>query len=102
MYSFELTGKPLELYLLTYGGDIHKGKNNYLDIVKKIKIGLSASKFLLIIGVGLIKQKKVQRPSLLGLGTSVPKWRTPKFVKTWRRYGLHLQEIVRGLKNGYA
>ena len=41
-----MTGKPLELYLLTYNGDIYKGKNNYLGIVKKIKIGQSASKHL--------------------------------------------------------
>lgn len=42
----ELTGIPLEPYPLTYHGDIDKGVANYNGIVKEIRIGQSASKYL--------------------------------------------------------
>lgn len=35
----ELTGKSLELIILTYYSNISKGKINYLGIVKNNKIG---------------------------------------------------------------
>ena len=42
----KLTGISLELNLLTIYSDIIWGKSNYLGIVKKIKIGQSAAKYL--------------------------------------------------------
>jgi hypothetical protein len=43
-----LTGNSLELNLLTMYSDIAWGENNYLGIVKKIKIGQSAAKLYFI------------------------------------------------------
>nr|DAR89949.1 MAG TPA: hypothetical protein [Caudoviricetes sp.] len=43
-----MTGNSLEFNLLTIHSDIVWGENNYLGIVKKIKIGQSAAKLYFI------------------------------------------------------
>lgn len=42
----KLTGNSLEFCLLNNHSNIDYGENNYLSIVKKTKIGKSASKFV--------------------------------------------------------
>ena len=45
----ELTGKSLELHTPSYHRNVDNGQTNYLGMVKEMKIGQSAAKFLNIV-----------------------------------------------------